>query len=154
MESARGILGVKDLKESGTPVEVIEGDGDNTTISRLRSEHGRCVKIHVVKTIGKQWYSLFNEKTVKINNTVILYLQKCLKYIFYQNQENEKGRKENLKAVKPHQFGGHTLCKPVFCGYLRKPTEKYLHRSMPYKPALKEKKYLLKSARNIWFSFI
>ena len=54
MESASGILGVTDLKESGTPVEIIEGDGDNTTFSRLRSELGRCVKIHVVKTIGKQ----------------------------------------------------------------------------------------------------
>ena len=42
MESARGILGVKDLKESGTPVEIIEGDQDNTTISRLRSEWYVC----------------------------------------------------------------------------------------------------------------
>ena len=54
MKSASGILGVTDLKESGTLVEIIEGDGDNTTISRLRSEHGRCVQIHVVKTSGKQ----------------------------------------------------------------------------------------------------
>ena len=54
MKSASAILGVKDLKESGTPVEIIEGDEDNTTISRLRSELVRCVKIHVVKTIGKQ----------------------------------------------------------------------------------------------------
>ena len=37
-----------------------------------------------------------------------------------KNQENEKGLKENLKAVIPHQIGDHTLCKPVFCGYLRK----------------------------------
>ena len=42
MESASGILGVTDLKESGTPVEIIEGDGDNTTISRLRSEWYVC----------------------------------------------------------------------------------------------------------------
>ena len=54
MESARGILGVTDLRESGPPVEIIEGDGDNTTISRLRSDLGMCVKIHVVKNVGKQ----------------------------------------------------------------------------------------------------
>lgn len=34
MESASGVLGVKNLKESGTPVEIIEGNG----YKRFRSE--------------------------------------------------------------------------------------------------------------------
>ena len=134
---------MKDHKESETPIEIIEGDGDNTTISRLKSELGICVKKrlsknHVVKNIGKQSYSLYNDKSVKINKTVIIHLQKCLKYIFTKNQGNKKGLEENLKALIPHQFRDHTLCKPVFYGYLRKPTEKYLYRILPYKSALKD----------------
>lgn len=61
MESASGVSGVKELNESGTPVEILEGDGDNTLISRLKSELGinmkkRLYKNHIVKNIGKQLY--------------------------------------------------------------------------------------------------
>ena len=52
METASAILGVTDLKESGTPVEIIEADEDNTTISRLRSEHGVCVKTMLSRTLA------------------------------------------------------------------------------------------------------
>lgn len=97
-KSAIGVFGVKDLKENVTPVDIIEGDGDNPTISRLRSDLGMCVarldKNHVVENIGKQLYRLYYEETVKISNTVILHLQKCLKYIFIKNQGNKKGIKK------------------------------------------------------------
>eukprot|EP00105_Crassostrea_gigas_P044429 XP_019928577.1 PREDICTED: uncharacterized protein LOC109620466 [Crassostrea gigas] len=58
MESSTGLKGVKELIDEGTPVEYIEGDGDNTLITRLRSELNlemkkRFDKNHVVKNIGK-----------------------------------------------------------------------------------------------------
>lgn len=61
MESASGVSGEKELNENGTPVEILEGDEDNTMISSLRSELGinmkKCLdKNHVVKNIGKQLY--------------------------------------------------------------------------------------------------
>lgn len=143
MESASGVSGVKELNESGTPVEILEGDGDNTMISRLKSELGinmkkRLDKNHVVKNIGKQLYCLYNDKSVKISKTVINHLQKCLKYIFTKNQGNKRGLEDNMKALIPHQFGDHTTCKPEFCGFHRNPSVKYLHRSFPYKCALKD----------------
>ncbi|KAK3108256.1 hypothetical protein FSP39_004267 [Pinctada imbricata] len=45
---------------------------------------------------------------------------------------------ENLKALLPHQFGDHSLCKDRFCGFKRNPKENYVHRSLPYKAALKD----------------
>lgn len=61
MESISGVSGEKELNENGTPVEILEGDKDNTMISSLRSELGinmkKCLdKNHVVKNIGKQLY--------------------------------------------------------------------------------------------------
>lgn len=38
MESVSGVSGEKELNENGTPVEILEGDEDNTMISSLRSE--------------------------------------------------------------------------------------------------------------------
>lgn len=56
MESVSGVSGEKELNENGTPVEILEGDEDNTMISSLRSELGinmkKCLdKNHVVKII-------------------------------------------------------------------------------------------------------
>ena len=36
LESVSGEKGVKELAVEGTPVEYLEGDGDNTLIARLR----------------------------------------------------------------------------------------------------------------------
>lgn len=47
--------------------------------------------------------------------------------------------KENLQVLIPHQFGDHSLCAPRFYGYKRRPGEKYIHRSLPYKGALKDR---------------
>lgn len=63
MESSTGLKGVKELIDEGTPVEYIEGDGDNTLIARLRSELNlemkkRFDKNNVVKNIGKCLFSL------------------------------------------------------------------------------------------------
>ncbi|KAH3778820.1 hypothetical protein DPMN_180292 [Dreissena polymorpha] len=38
MEATSGVKGVKELSEQGTPVEYLEGDGDNTLISKLKSD--------------------------------------------------------------------------------------------------------------------
>ncbi|XP_033763432.1 uncharacterized protein LOC117344711 [Pecten maximus] len=56
MESAAGVQGIQQMSKDGTPVEVLEGDGDNTLIAKLRSDHGinmkKCLdKNHVIKNI-------------------------------------------------------------------------------------------------------
>lgn len=69
---------------------------------------------------------------------MIQHIQKCVKYAFAKNQGNKTSMEENLKAIIPHQFGYHSLCHPRFCGFKRKPDEKYTHRSLPYKASLKD----------------
>ncbi|KAK3109080.1 hypothetical protein FSP39_022671 [Pinctada imbricata] len=56
MESVSGVRGIKELGEFGTPVEILEGDGDNTMISRIKTDLGLTMKKrldrnHVVKTL-------------------------------------------------------------------------------------------------------
>lgn len=65
-------------------------------------------------------------------------MSKVVKYIFANNQGNRVGMEENLKALIPHQFGDHSLCKPHFCGYKRSPQEVYPHRSLPYRTSSKD----------------
>ncbi|XP_062590600.1 uncharacterized protein LOC134252182 [Saccostrea cucullata] len=140
MKSSTGIRGMKELIDEGTPVEYIEGDGDNTLIASLRSELNlnikkRFDKNHVVKNIGK---TLFELKSKKLSKTVIMHIQKCVKYAFAKNQGNKEGLEENLRGLIPHQFGDHQHCRARFCGFLRKPGSVYQHRSLPYKTALKD----------------
>lgn len=143
MESASGVLGVKQLSDEGTPVEYLEGDGDNTMISRIRNDLNLTMKKrfdrnHIVKNIGKHLYALHAEKGIKLSKNVILHIQKCLKYAFARNQGDKDGLEENLKALIPHQFGDHSMCVARFCGYKRQPSQVYTHRSLPYKTALKD----------------
>lgn len=65
-----------------------------------------------------------------------MHLQKCIKYALAKNQTKDD-LEENLKAILPHQFGDHSCCAARFCGFKRNPSEKYIHRSLPYKAALK-----------------
>jgi hypothetical protein len=94
-------------------------------------------KNHIVKNIGKTLYDLQKEKSLKLSKSVIVHLQKCLKYALAKNAGNEVSLRENLKAIVPHQFGDHSLCFPRFCSFKRNPSQKYQHRSLPYKSALK-----------------
>lgn len=90
----------------------------------------------MIKNIGKRLYALRGTKGVKLSKTVIVHLQKCIKYALAKNQ-NKDDLEENLKAILPHQFGDHSCCAARFCGFKRNPSEKYIHRSLPYKAALK-----------------
>ena len=142
MESASAVKGVKDLIDEGTPVEIIEGDGDNTTIARVHKDLNislkkRYDKNHVVKNIGKRLYAL-HSKNKNLSKIVVSHLQKCLKYAFAKNQGDKSGLEENLKALVPHQFGDHSMCSSRFCGFKRNPGERYVHRSLPFKAALKD----------------
>ena len=143
MEATAGIQAIKELISEDTPVEVVEGDGDNTVISRIQNELGVKLKKkldrnHCVKNIVKHLYELRNSKDAKISNQVIQHLSKCVKYIFAKNHGNVVGMKENLQALVPHRFGDHANCFPRFCGYKRTPNQTYAHRSLPYKAALKD----------------
>ena len=39
---------------------------------------------------------------------------------------------KNIRALISHQFADHNLCEAKFCGYRKNPSEKYVHRSLPY----------------------
>lgn len=62
MESTSGVQLVAELAEERTPDEVIEGDGDNTLIARLKSILNIGMKKydrnHVVKNVDRALYSL------------------------------------------------------------------------------------------------
>ncbi|WAR09108.1 hypothetical protein MAR_019066 [Mya arenaria] len=142
MESVNGHIGVQELNSGGTPVEILEGDGDNTLISRLKTNLNlemkkRFDKNHVVKNIGKHLRTLQSKKGLKLSVNAITHISKCVSYAFSKHQGDKVGLEDNLKAINPHNFGDHTLCQDRFCGYKRKPGEKYLHRSLSYKGPLK-----------------
>lgn len=142
MESEAGLQAVQEMANQCTPVQIIEGDGDNTLIARAKNQLGvsltkKLDRNHCVKNIVKTFYDLRNQK-VKISNQVISHLTKCLKYVFSKNQGNIQNMRENLIALVPHQFGDHTKCHARFCGYKRSNGEKYVHRSLPYKVPLRD----------------
>lgn len=75
------------LAKEGTPVEYLEGDGDNTLIARLSQRQNIAMKTrfdrnHIVNNVGKNLYALHAHKGVKLSKSVILHIQKCLKYAF------------------------------------------------------------------------
>jgi hypothetical protein len=141
MESQAGLQALKCMSGQGTPVQVIEGDGDNTVIARAKNELGVAItkkldKNHCIKNIAKSFYDL--KSKVKISNQVITHLTKCLKYVFAKNQGNVQNMRENLTALVLHQFGDHTKCNARFCGYRRNTSNSYTHRSLPYKAPLSD----------------
>ena len=50
-------------------------------------------------------YAFHAEKGIKLSKDIKMHIQKCLKYTFAKNQGDKDGLQENLKAIKPHQFG-------------------------------------------------
>lgn len=44
MESEAGLQAIKDMIQQGTPVGIIEDDGDNTLVARLERSMGLTVK--------------------------------------------------------------------------------------------------------------
>lgn len=142
MESVSGEAGIRELAKEGTNVEIVEGDGDNTLVARVKKNMGielkkRFDKNHVVKNVGKQLYSLHNSKSVKLSKTVIGHIQKCFRYALAKNGDKDN-LKENLKAIIPHQFGDHSACNARFCGQLRDSNQQYSHKGLPYKAPLKD----------------
>ncbi|XP_053392723.1 uncharacterized protein LOC123542269 isoform X2 [Mercenaria mercenaria] len=80
MEATSGVKGVHELLEEGTPVEYLEGDGDNTLISKIKTNLGismkkRFDKNHVVKNFTKSLYCLKNDKGIKLSKSVITHLE-------------------------------------------------------------------------------
>ncbi|XP_060565928.1 LOW QUALITY PROTEIN: uncharacterized protein LOC132724962 [Ruditapes philippinarum] len=104
MESVSGEKGVQELKDEGTPIEYVEGDGDNTLIARVKNNLNIHLKKRFDKNVGKHLFSLHHSKNVKISKITILHLQKCLKYAFAKNAGDKDALRENLNALVPHQF--------------------------------------------------
>ncbi len=143
IEAKAGCKAIQELAAEGTPVEILEGDGDSTLISRLREHHNiklkkKLDKNHVIKNIVKKLHEIAAEKGTKLSKSVIGHLKRVIQYVFAKNKGDPAGMEENLKAVVPHQFGDHSLCTPRFCGYKRAPTVRYAHRSLPYQLPLSD----------------
>lgn len=72
MEWTSGIQAIKEMMSQKTPVKVIEGDGDNTVISRIENEMGvriqkkKLDRNYCVKNIVMHLYDLRNSKESKI----------------------------------------------------------------------------------------
>lgn len=73
MEGTSGIQAIKEMMLQKTPVEVIEGDGDNTVISRIENELGvRIKKNWIVTTVSKILSSIYMTcETVKNQRSAI-----------------------------------------------------------------------------------
>lgn len=52
MESEAGLQAIKDMIQQGTPVGIIEGDGDNTLVARLERSMGLTVKKNLTRIIA------------------------------------------------------------------------------------------------------
>lgn len=44
MECKSGVHGIKELSDEGTPVEVLEGDGDTTMLAHIKTDLNRTLK--------------------------------------------------------------------------------------------------------------
>ena len=139
MESVSGVEAIRQLKEDGIPIDVMEGDGDNTLVARLKAEgYGEIKKKydrnHMVKNIGKQLHELAAKKHVKLSKMTLVHLKNCISYAISKNQGDPKSMEVNLRAIVPHNFSDHSICHPRFCGYIRnsKSNKLYKHKSLPY----------------------
>lgn len=53
MEATGGLKGVKELFDEGTPIEYLEGDGDNTSIAIIKNELNISMKKRFDKNVVK-----------------------------------------------------------------------------------------------------
>lgn len=65
MECKSGVQGSKELSDEGTPVEVLEENGDTTMLAHIKTDLNRTLKKrydrnHIVKNIGKKLYAVKN----------------------------------------------------------------------------------------------
>lgn len=63
MECKSGVQGIRELAEKGTPVEILEGDGNTTMLAYVKSDlnlslRKRYDRNNVVKNIGKHLYAI------------------------------------------------------------------------------------------------
>lgn len=63
---------------------------------------------------------------------MIIYLIKCLKYVFAKNKGTFLNIRKHLSELIPYQFGDHSKCHSRFCGFERSNSWKYPHSSLPY----------------------
>lgn len=150
IESEAGLQAVRQLYQAGTPVDILEGDGDSSMMAKL-NEHGYKIKKkydknHCVKSATTSMYNIKGgrvgktnkgEKSLPISKDTISHLEKCLKNALSRYKKNPVGLRANLLAIVPHNYGDHSGCSPEDCGAVRKPEEKYVHKSLPYKAPLK-----------------
>lgn len=61
MECKSGVRGIKKLSDEGTPVEILEGDGNTTMLAHIKIDLNRTLKKRYDhNNIGKNLYSVKN----------------------------------------------------------------------------------------------
>ncbi|KAK3084373.1 hypothetical protein FSP39_012413 [Pinctada imbricata] len=138
MEPDMAISMAKDLKEAGCPINVIHGDNDSTTTSRLQAVFPSIEKKddanHTKKSITSKLYKLSQKhKSLKQPN-VISYIGKCFMYAIKESQSKNPDRlKSSLDVIVPHLYGDHSLCAKEsvnWCSFLKN-TSQARYRSLP-----------------------
>ncbi|KAK3083296.1 hypothetical protein FSP39_018759 [Pinctada imbricata] len=138
MEPDMAISMAKDLKEAGCPINVIHGDNDSTTTSRLQAVFPSIEKKddanHTKKSITSKLYKLSQKhKSLKQPN-VISYIGRCFMYAIKESQSKNPDRlKSSLDVIVPHLYGDHSLCAKEsvnWCSFLKNPSQAR-YRSLP-----------------------
>ena len=127
--------------EKNAVVSVLVGDGDSSTISKVRKnvEHEVEKWSDVVRTKRSFGSSLYRIKTQNksLTDMVIRYFQQCFGYALKQDKGDEEGVRNGLKSIVPHAYGDHSSCGN-WCGYLKNPAS-YKHRGLPHGKDLTDK---------------
>ncbi|KAK3100488.1 hypothetical protein FSP39_020887 [Pinctada imbricata] len=97
MESEAGVEAVKEMNDQGTPIAVIEGDGDNTLIARLKSNLG--LTAFAKGGLSPGHYNIkYSEKLDKNRELRRVKMRqpdvKCRRLILKQEQATQKGAYE------------------------------------------------------------
>ncbi|ELU09189.1 hypothetical protein CAPTEDRAFT_202803 [Capitella teleta] len=135
VDTARQKRGFDSLTESerdgGSWYTHCHGDSDNIMMVHIRNDlqlnlEKKFDRSHVIINIGKSLFELQKIKTVKLSRNVINHVMK-----------EPCGSEGESTSTDTPSVGDNEICKPIFCGYKRNQTTKYVHKSLPYKVPLK-----------------
>lgn len=129
MEPDMAISMTKELKEAGCKVDIIHGDNDSTTSTRLKAVFPTIKKKddsnHTKKSITSKLYKLKNNVLKQQN--VIPYIGRCFMYAIRANQlKCEDKLKASLELIVPHLYGDHASCASEnvsWCTYRKDPLQ-------------------------------
>ncbi|XP_063431634.1 uncharacterized protein LOC134714327 [Mytilus trossulus] len=138
MEPDMAISMARELEETGCAIDVIHGDNDSTTTSRLKAVFPSIEKKddsnHTKKGITSKLYKLSHKYKVLKQPNVISYIGRCFMYAIKECQTKEpESLRKSLDIIVPHLYGDHSLCASedaTWCSYQKNPSQ-FRYRSLP-----------------------